>query len=120
MSKHTPAPWEIEPINITETRKINKFDEYKVIKGMKSYKKEIMQVISGVNSGDWTNEDKANANLIAAAPDLLNAAQKAYDKLIKLQNLLAEEGYESFNKGMNFSETVDLKKAIKKAKGETK
>jgi len=60
-----------------------------------------------VRRGD--QESKANARLIAAAPDLLEAAQHAIDTFEVQTGLICNEGGEMFGK---------LLKAIKKARGE--
>lgn len=81
MSKHTPGPWEI--LSTLEICSGNK--DICELKG-------------------WMNEDQANARLIAAAPDLLEALKLMVDT------------YD--NGGWPSSTLVIARAAIDKAKGE--
>lgn len=87
MSKHTQGPWEI--LNTLE-----------ICAG----KKDICEMKG------WMNEDQANARLIAAAPDLLNALED----LVSLAEVIMRENGEY----MVDDELTDARNAIAKAKGE--
>ncbi len=64
MSKHTPGPWEIK----------RHYDScYKNISAQKHT--ELAQVVWCMEDEDRSPECEANAHLIAAAPDLLEALQ---------------------------------------------
>ncbi len=79
MSKHTPGPWKIE-YSDTSTRPDLK------IKG-----NMLVATTPPLHSDREINEEvKANARLIAAAPDLLAAAKAAL-------SLLTDDGYQGGN-----------------------
>lgn len=84
MSEHTPGPWGLN-------------NDY-----IGSMEGEIAQVISE-NVGILENE--ANARLIAAAPELLEAVKKAHTYME--------------NWGAPYSELKDLERVINKAEGDT-
>jgi hypothetical protein len=96
---HTPGPWVVE-----DSRKLKS----------KKLRQELLMVVARdggmpgliVNSGTVTKTDEANARLIAAAPDLLDA----------LEEIVARFDDD------NIKRTVDAiqssRAAIKKAKGE--
>jgi hypothetical protein len=57
-----------------------------------------------------SEEDNANANLIAAAPELLKACRKALDQLYQANDALDLAG-------IDFDGVVDLQNAINKVEG---
>jgi len=92
MSKHTPGPW------VAQGRYIG-------VKGHMSYIGEC-----GDQNGNWTNEPMAvaNARLIAAAPDLLEALKSLIDMDI------------AYKRGPVVEDAVTkARAAIAKAQGET-
>jgi len=98
-SEHTPGPWSVENARI-------------VAEGSKSWKR--IDHIANVYAynGDQLQEAKANAQLIAAAPDLLSAAKRMLDAI--QSNDPAEPGAQAPNGGA----VMSLKGAIAKAEGE--
>ncbi|QHJ79344.1 MAG: hypothetical protein [Bacteriophage sp.] len=96
--KFTPGPWNNMPK--TEYVPICKQDEAGLALGF----------INSTNL-ERTAEGKANAYLIAAAPDLLEALEKALDALAHCR---ADIGYSSMQ--TRTAHTAD--KAIKKARGQ--
>lgn len=97
-NKFTPGPWNNMPK--TEYVPICKQDEAGLALGF----------INSTNL-ERTAEGKANAYLIAAAPDLLEALEKALDALAHCR---ADIGYSSMQ--TRAAHTAD--KAIKKARGQ--
>jgi hypothetical protein len=93
MTKHTPGPWEI---------KRHPDSGYKFISGPKH--SGLAQVVWCMEEEERSPECEANAHLIAAAPELLEALQKVFQ-------------------AMNDDMPVRLRKvcyeAIAKAKGES-
>lgn len=87
MNKHTPGPWNVERTIKTAINGNNK---------------HVAMVNWGRGIGE--EEHQANVNLIAAAPELLEAAQKALEDCVDL--IATEAG-------------IALEKAIAKAKGES-
>ena len=92
MSKHTPGPWQISKSNNEKlsTVEIGTEDRYITLL---SWTKDIAE------------EQKANARLIASAPELLEAAEKV------IQNGMACSHDE-------VKARVELRQVIEKAKGE--
>lgn len=69
MSKHTPGPWVADIVTVYG-------GEFADILAKKGRERPIAEI--SVNSKDpFTEEDRANAALIAAAPDLLAAVRHA-------------------------------------------
>jgi hypothetical protein len=86
--KHTPGPWHVEP------------DEYQwLVISDCNYR-----YVALVGDKDRFADDAANARLIAAAPDLLAACERAL-------------GWFEGDYGVNHPETVELRAAIAKATG---
>lgn len=77
-AKHTPGPWRYSGPNSGE------------IFGWMGQKQDIPLVIAKVG-GYWDGEQEANARLIAAAPDLLEAVEHALRLLDKPRNSVDEE-----------------------------
>lgn len=96
MSKHTPGPWEIT---------VNNYDHYGIHQaGMNG-----MAII-------WINKqhsemDDANARLIAAAPELLEALRQAADELDAIMN---QKGHTAKTRAIRDTSYA----AIAKAQGE--
>ena len=102
MTKHTPGPWKVVYDQILFTY-------------IKTQKKDklIADILIPSNAGTmhtdrWKNQAKANAHLIAAAPDLLKTLIFALDAL--------EKG----DIGMMPPVVARMAIAIEKAKGDTK
>ena len=95
MSKHTPGPWEIKP----------HFDPaYRHISGPKH--KALAQVVWCVDEEERSPDCEANAHLIAAAPELLEALEMMLE--------MSEMG------GFGKAAAEDVARAaIAKAKGES-
>ncbi len=68
--KHTPSPWEAETHTVQDGKGGYK---YARVYRKHKYSKEIALVTTRIDS----DEDKANAQLIAAAPELLEACKEA-------------------------------------------
>lgn len=92
MEKHTKGPWEVLDGAIL-CENVNQYGNF---------------FIASVSRGDnsMTEEDKANARLIAAAPDLLTACREALDELV---GMICDTNTDRFQY---------LADAIKKAEGE--
>jgi hypothetical protein len=87
--QHTPAPWQVSPYgNITS-------------KSLTVAKVEQMP-------GNYESEKQANARLISAAPDMLEALQSCLDYLL-LDSMMEEDAAPEIEK---------IRKAISKAKGD--
>ena len=98
MSKHTPGPW--------KKQKFGNSYEIFACDDVQSY-------IAGVNLDNPDN--KANAQLIAAAPELLEVIEKAYFALDYFFNTnINMEEFKYKNQGME----KELLRVIKKAKGD--
>lgn len=98
MSKHTPGPWAVD-----ESRHdgcINRIEPFRHIGMASGYQ---------VNPGD-REENEANARLMAAAPDLLEALEQAR----KYVAFAFDQGIEGAEKT-----GLDLDAAIAKARGES-
>lgn len=106
---HTPGPWKRG--NMTNRPNKIYVDGFTIC------------LVEGIsNGGRWSNGDtqgpkmhaigKANARLIATAPDLLEALDQAYTKIIELLN----EG--DFKRKMVFDATY-IVKTLEKARGKS-
>jgi hypothetical protein len=91
--KHTPGPWETKPTLLCDAVRIFSGDIY----------------LAAVTNSDFTlKQNQANANLIAAAPDLLEALERVQRKF-----------YPANQREQNRDFTWHIvNKAIAKAKGE--
>lgn len=68
-AKHTPGPWHVEPLQADEGKSL----------AITSKESGIIAIIEPDDMGVFTKgTDKANASLIAAAPELLAFAKKAH------------------------------------------
>lgn len=117
MSKHTPGPWEIVGIHIyTALGGIN-------AKGSKAHATDGWNIAT-VNPWACTNEDgvdedlqadeqRANARLIAAAPELLEAVEYCRDLLMRYE-INRVNGEEIADEALK-----KLNAAIAKARGES-
>ena len=92
MNKHTPGPWSVAH---SLSGKVFVTIEHNI--GMAH--RQVCEIMPDITMGDF----EANAYLIAAAPELLEAAQKALDDCVDL--IATEAG-------------IALGNAIAKAKGE--
>lgn len=90
-TKHTPGPWHVDGFNLTA-----------VIHQIGHTRWETLCDCS--TKGKDIEERKANAKLIAAAPDLLEAAIHAVKALEKLNS--GDDGYQAM---------IELEQAIKRA-----
>jgi len=73
-TKHTPGPWKIQPFNSQQTKKAD---------AIISCNGFIIHPELGVCGGNVDQAD-ANARLISAGPDLLHAAEVAFEILAAL------------------------------------
>ncbi|MCJ7959113.1 MAG: hypothetical protein MUW57_21880 [Pseudomonas sp.] len=83
MNKHTPGPWVVDPDSPTD---ISPTDDLRL--GIAS----ISHADEAGGRWEFGEQSKANAKLIAAAPDLLVALQLALDALA---HCAADKGYQS-------------------------
>lgn len=104
MSAHTPGPW-----------KIDRYHPSRSPFGISRDTGDAMQNKSVINSGGFarkaTDEAEANARLIAAAPDLLEALTLLHNNLAEYQVLNKLGGYDNHDMKM-------ARAAIAKATGE--
>ena len=101
MSKHTEGPWKVESHGEREKRRAL------YVKG--GLEGSIYNLAAKVGYvGDA--EDEANANLIAAAPDMLKALEEIYENARDRSETRDEDGDE-------YDEWVSVHVAIHKAKG---
>jgi hypothetical protein len=131
MSNHTPGPWFIQlpPLrSYTDLHIYAKYTEKEEAKFPGSSGK----FVATVRKYD-VHTQEANARLIAAAPDLLEACQKAYEYLEAITEFCGRglevtgwhlngdaEPFDNFiNENMDGNELQLLYKAIQKAKGKT-
>jgi len=84
MSKHTPGPWKVSIFGDIETEKT---DEYGIAIRRIAYDEGCL--------GGGNEEDQANARLIAAAPELLEAC-KAVVKWAEVFGPITSENIEPF------------------------
>jgi hypothetical protein len=77
MCKHTPGPWDYGTVLSNETR---------YYQGIYSKAGRPLGVIYGDANHNWTNEDRANVQLVTAAPKLLAAAEQALALLLTIQD----------------------------------
>lgn len=102
-SKHTPGPWEI----VRTEPSSHGVGRFKIISGQWS----VAETFCGIN------EEEANARLIAAAPDLLEACEASLNALVGI----IESDYQTRSNPRpadNDPAVVLLRAAIAKAKGE--
>lgn len=76
MSKHTPGPWEILSGKFVPTQMAAGSKMY-VIQTADKHNDNIGFACSWLDDPETLKEARANANLIAAAPDLLEALESA-------------------------------------------
>lgn len=101
-SKHTPGPWYAS---------INEGQAYRISQQPTGGTFWIAETFAGVMG----NEEEANANLIAAAPDLLDACVEALDRLRHVASVEPQlNGY-----GARRETIQQLTAAIAKAKGQS-
>ena len=116
-AKYTPGPWQYRP---------NKYDDWGVVRSADGL--PVVQACVGRWSADFdshrtngTDPGEANARLIAAAPELLAALERAEDLLhyVRLDGTVdpLESSQQTF--GVSSMEVLaDIRAAIAKAKGE--
>lgn len=103
MSKHTPGPWKIRELRKEEPAEYRDF----AIDTVSKY--ESITIATTFHAQSITlAEDRANAQLIAAAPKLLKACEKLVTRMLQL-------GYTTGN-----TIVWDADNAIREAKGITK
>lgn len=101
MSKHTPGPWAVEGDSVYANR------------DARSRHRNGRACVANVCAGDYDEldaEGKANAALIAAAPDLLAVAHRAVCLIVE------EYGESSGNVGA-MQDLAEFRKVIAKAEG---
>lgn len=104
--KHTKGPW---------SRNIKPASHYPIIFAGRNT--HVAQVIS---KGLTTDEIEANCDLIAAAPELLEAAKgmlENYRALKKICNFIAKSDRPNFHTSNEDVHTIAVEKAIAKAEG---
>jgi hypothetical protein len=131
MSNHTAGPWFIQLPPLRSNPDLHIFAEYSE-EEQEKYPGSSGQFIASVRRYD-VHTQEANARLIAASPDLLEACIKAYEALdaildfreqgLKVQGWHLNGDAEPFdkfiNENMQGNEIELLYKAIQKAKGKT-
>lgn len=113
--KHTLGPWEVKRTHLASE------DVWYVVTDSKGYgfgfdiggKDKQGQIAEAKYCGMNPDQIQANAQLIAAAPDLLEACKDAWQTI---QALHGSEGWDIYKN--NAPEMKRLKKAIAKAEGE--
>ncbi len=100
-SKHTPGQWEVNYGNKDNNRFVENFTSQKFVHSIHSDQKNGEATI-GFAIGRSSEEAEANADLLAASSDLLEAAIDALDQLNRIPS----------------SRVVKLFNAIRKAQGE--
>lgn len=96
-NKHTPGPWKVEKYPYDKIFICRK-------RGFKN------SVIAEIGNNFENENNKANAALIAAAPEMLEALMKIYTKLCSEQFQYLQNDFEN--------ELINIEKAIQKARGE--
>ena len=104
MPEHTPGPW---VVGITDDNGSEVYTDYTV----KGKDRESIATTYCVVAAEGHHE--ANAHLIAAAPDRLNACEIALRRLNEQNGQVSEEVWNA-----NYPADKALRDAIKKAKGE--
>ena len=97
--KHTPGPWKATPWGSTIS--IDSPDETGVA---------FLNPMGNHDAGVPNSQDRANAHLIAAAPDMLDALELVYANAQDREETIDEDGQE-------FEEWKAVRRAITKAKG---
>lgn len=111
MSKHTPGPWKLQ-VRENHTSDVYVDDECAI-----GDRHLIAMVITEWMNKNATAEDLANARLIAAAPELLNAAKLAHLQIVKLAERSFAESVDT-EEWIAKNDAVNLlKAAIAKAEG---
>jgi hypothetical protein len=122
-AKHTPGPWDVNGI---DTEKIR-------IGSRKMSDVAIVYNQPNRFDGSLSKSRKRNAELIAAAPDLLAACEAAIEQIEALDDVLNQSGHEvigwhlngdtepiaSFFQDNDIGAVEKLRAAIAKAKGQT-
>lgn len=115
MSKHTLGPWEILNGKFVPTQMAAGSKMY-VIQTADEHNDNIGFACSWLDDPETLREARANANLIAAAPDLL----EALESLVKMAIAGDEYSYADWGKDYVEDERVTKAKAIiARAKGES-
>jgi hypothetical protein len=108
VSKHTPGPWIIRPIG-----------GYPIIQSETGVL--VAKTDCSLNSNNWTkdlNTARANADLIASAPELLEALEALLVDAVEIQSL-RQSIYQRNGTPFTPSAKIDqARSAIAKAKGE--
>jgi len=113
-TKHTPGQWTLH------RDKIQDYQHY-IITGNRLYdgtKDDLLCIIEGEHTAEPTEEDTANAQLIAAAPDLLGALKYVLSRLVDIERPTAQMMlYSDSLHPTNDDETIVdyLRDAIRKA-----
>lgn len=109
MNKHTPGPWEVHADN-RERDGLWELVGYNI-------ESEYGEIVGCEGIDPWKDNAESNARLIAAAPDLIKAAEFALLNLMR--NLHSEEVCGQPFMGDDEHEAIAiLRAAIAKAKGE--
>ena len=110
MSKHSPGPWAIEYDEVDEDWRIVSEPRNGYVTVISYYEHDEDDTPENLAT---VEEVKANASLIAAAPELLEALEMALDELMAA-------GFSDYIYGPSPSDALILgAKVIAKAKGET-
>ena len=108
--KHTPGPWKIEAKQ-KPTQKRNVYEHGETFRLIAKNKSVFgIATIDGPSNFNMQEELRANARLIAAAPDLLEACKSAFSELWNLYQTTDDQSFQE-----DFEILTELKNAIEKA-----
>jgi hypothetical protein len=102
--QHTPGPWKVE-------RQYTATNRFPISHKIDAYCSGILAEVTG--QGGTETENLANARLIAAAPELLEALGYA----LRLMEGAEEYGWQELNHGDREQAQKDARAAISKAEG---
>jgi hypothetical protein len=111
VSGHTPGPWELVPESDDHEGSLFVVSEYEVKNGCAS-----AHWIAECDLQEDEGQNRANARLIAAAPDLLEAATEMLTELRRLRDSSPAEWDELVDVGL-CNAWDGIKAAIAKAEG---
>lgn len=109
-AKHTPGPWHYD-----WTQKVNGVIQSYAVGPARRPLDEIDHIDTIVEVDNDTNNAEANARLIAAAPELLEALEQSLDWTVDFIES-GDAGFWDVDKDEN---VIRMRSAIAKAKGET-
>ncbi len=111
-TKHTPGPWALEEVR-TDCGRAFRIGSGEMLKAGKG-----CCIIYDDYPGNPENERKANARLIAAAPDLLEALEASLEEVKAWRAGLNTRNMNTCKEGARFSDLSRSRAAIAKARGE--